>query len=79
MKRTVLARLVSREVQLKVMRASILSLFTVPLAMAEENTEEVNVELTPIVVQGTKLSRYEFDEAESATGCLVLFRSSLSS
>jgi len=68
MKRTVLARLVSREVQLKVMRASILSLFTVPLAMAEENTEEVNVELTPIVVQGTKLSRYEFDEAESATG-----------
>ncbi|EAQ63713.1 ferrichrome-iron receptor [Marinomonas sp. MED121] len=68
MKRTVLARLIGREVQRNVMRASILSLFTVPLAMAEENTEDVNVELTPIVVEGTKLSRYEFDEAESATG-----------
>ena len=68
MKRTVLARLIGREVQRNVMRASILSLFTIPLAIAEDNAEEVHVELTPIVVQGTKLSRYEFDEAESATG-----------
>jgi len=68
MKKTVLARLIGREVQRNVMRVSILSLFTVPFAMAEDNAEEVIIELTPIVVQGTKLSRYEFDEAESATG-----------
>ena len=62
-----LARLVSRETQRKIAGAWVLSL-TIPMAMAEDSTVATPIVLDALVVQGTAQNRYEFDEAESATG-----------
>ncbi len=67
MKLKLLAHLVSRETQRKITGAWILSL-TIPAAMAADSTTGESVELDTLVIQGTAQSRYEFDEAESATG-----------
>lgn len=66
MKKTAVARLVNRETKKKVVGAWILSLFAVPMAIAADT--ETTQKLDTLVVRGTDLSRYEFDEAESATG-----------
>ncbi len=65
MKKTALARVISWEMQRKVAGVWVASLLAAPVAMAEE---EVAEEADTVVVYGTELSRYEFDEAESATG-----------
>lgn len=67
MKLKLLAHLVSRETQRKITGTCILSLI-VPVAMAADSATEESLELDALVVQGTELSRYEFDEAESSTG-----------
>jgi len=64
MEETILSRLISREMKRKIIGASVLLTFS-PLVMADDNEIEA---LDTLVVQGTEQSRYEFYEAESATG-----------
>ncbi|ADZ90237.1 TonB-dependent siderophore receptor [Marinomonas mediterranea] len=68
MKKTALARYIGRETQKKALGMWMLSMFAVPMAIAADGASEDAVELDTLVVRGTELSRYEFDEAESATG-----------
>ncbi|MHA2936952.1 TonB-dependent siderophore receptor [Vibrio sp. RC27] len=64
MKLTILSLKIGREMKIHILGTSILSLMT-PIAIAADITTE---EIDTYVVQGTELSRYEFFEAESATG-----------
>ncbi|MBX2849378.1 MAG: TonB-dependent siderophore receptor [Acidiferrobacterales bacterium] len=68
MKKTAVARLIDREIQKKLVGVWILSLFAVPMAIGADTDTESIEQLDTLVVRGTDLSRYEFDEAESATG-----------
>jgi len=66
MKKQVLSLLVRREMRRKILGACVLS-FTIPMVMAAEDASEIDT----LIIQGTELSRYEFYEAESATGFLT--------
>jgi len=70
MKRTILSRLINRQLQQKLIGAFVISL-TMPMAIAAESTTEDGSEIETVIVKGTELSRYEFAEAESATGFMT--------
>jgi len=67
MKKTILSRLISRAVQRQIIGASALFL-TIPMAIASDSATEEASGIETLTIQGTALSRYEFHEAESATG-----------
>jgi len=67
MKKKVLSLLISREIRRKMVGACVLS-FSIPMAMAADNTTDEASDIDTVTIQGTELSRYEFDEASSATG-----------
>jgi len=67
MKKTILSRLISREMQRQIVGASVLFL-TIPMVTAADSTVEESTEIETLTIRGTELSRYEFYEAESATG-----------
>ena len=67
MKKTILSRLISRAVQRNIIGTSVLCL-TIPMAIAADSATEESSGIETLTIQGTALSRYEFYEAESATG-----------
>ena len=67
MKKKVLSLLISQEMRRKMVGACVLS-FSIPMAMAADNTTDEASDIDTVTIQGTELSRYEFDEASSATG-----------
>ena len=69
MKKTVLAQAISQQTQRKLTHVAVASMLCAPLMVqaAEADAEQVQNAGT-LVVHGTELSRYEFDEAESVTG-----------